>query len=98
MPVPVSPRLGPGLHGGLAALRVLDLDDLGAELGQDLGAGRTGLELRQVEDAHPGKAVRRGGGFSHFFLPIAAWRKNSSLPRSSPSPREGREGSGAVTS
>src|SRR5439155_11738187 len=56
----------------LAALRFLDLDDLCAELGQDLGAGRAGLELRQVEDADPGEAIGCGGGFGH--LCSSDWR------------------------
>ena len=43
----------------LATHRVLDFDDLGAEQGQDFGAGWAGLELREVEDAYAGEAIRR---------------------------------------
>ena len=39
---------------GLAARR-LDLGDVGAHPGERLGAGRAGLELRQVEDANAGQ-------------------------------------------
>ncbi len=51
----------PGKRGaaGLAALRVLDLDHLGAEPGQCLGRGRAGLELGQVEHLDPGEAFER---------------------------------------
>ena len=62
-------RAGAEDAAGLAAPRVLDLDDLGAELGHHLGAGRPGLELRQVEHANPGEAVRRGGGFCPSLPP-----------------------------
>ena len=63
-------RTGAENAAGFAAFRVFDLDDLGAELGHDLGAGRTGLELRQVEHAKPGEAVRRDGGFGHCVAPV----------------------------
>ena len=53
----------------LAALRVFDLDDLGAEPGERLGAGRAGLELRQVENADAGKVARPRAVGRHFFVP-----------------------------
>ena len=40
----------PGYDPMLAALRLLHLDDLRPQPGESLGAGRPGLELRQVED------------------------------------------------
>ena len=43
---------GPQPAPGIAGLRVLDLDDLGAEPSQRLGAGRTRLELGEVHDPH----------------------------------------------
>ena len=42
---------------GIAVLRVLDLDDVGAEPGERLGAGGAGLELGEVENAHAGQAI-----------------------------------------
>ena len=62
-------RAGTENAPGFAALRVFHLDDLGAELGQHLGAGRTGLELRQVEHPHSGKTIRCGGGIGHRQAP-----------------------------
>ena len=41
----------PGAAAGVAALGLLDLDDLGAEVGEDLGRGGAGFELGEVEDA-----------------------------------------------
>src|SRR5262244_1197058 len=41
-----------------AALRVFDLDDLGTEPGERLGAGWAGLELGQVQNTDAGKAAR----------------------------------------
>ncbi len=59
-------RPGEGGPTGLAALRVLDLDDLGAEPGERLGAGGSRLELGQVEDPDPGKTLqRRTNTFHH---------------------------------
>ena len=52
-----------------AALRVLDLDDLGAEPGQRLGAGRAGLELGQVQNTDASKTARKRAVGSHFFVP-----------------------------
>ena len=50
---------------GLAALWVLDLDDLGTEPGERFGAGGTRLELRQVEDTDTGQALQGCIVFSH---------------------------------
>ena len=55
---------------GFAALRIFDLDDLGAEPGERLGAGGPGLELAQVQNADAGKTAWRRAVGSHFlFLP-----------------------------
>ena len=40
-----------GAAAGVAALGLLDLDDVGAEVGEDLGGGGAGFELGEVEDA-----------------------------------------------
>jgi hypothetical protein len=53
------PRPAAEYPSGLAAFRVFDLDDLGAEPSERLGAGRPGLELREIENPHSLKAVRR---------------------------------------
>ena len=49
-----SPRkCGPHVPADVAALgRVLDLDDLGAEVGQEHGAERPGAVLLDRQDAH----------------------------------------------
>ena len=41
------------LAGGVADARALDLDDVGAEPGEQLGAGRSGLHVGEVEDLDP---------------------------------------------
>src|SRR5207247_4198009 len=70
--------------------------DLGAELGQDLGGGRAGLELRQVEHPHSGEAIRRGGGIGHNLAPsICPLPKSNALPQRTPRSRGGRRGFGA---
>src|SRR4029453_8928734 len=51
-----------------AALRVFSLDDLGTEPGKRLGAGRTGLELRQVQNTDASKTARKRAVGSHFFV------------------------------
>ena len=63
----VGPRLrtAPQYAAWLAALRVLHLDDLGAEPGKRLGAGLAGLELREIENPNPVEAVRRYAHFVH---------------------------------
>ena len=58
-------RPGEGGPAGLAAARVLDLDDLGAEPGERLGAGGPRLELRQIEHPDPGKTFEGRAVFSH---------------------------------
>ena len=56
-----------------AALRVFHLDDLGAEPGERLGAGRAGLELAQVQNTDAGKtAWKRAVGSHSSFLPAGA--------------------------
>ena len=56
---------------GFAIARVFHFDDLGAEPGERLGAGRTGLELAQVQNTDPGKIARGRGTGSHVFIPPA---------------------------
>ena len=55
------------MHGArdIAGLRLLELDHVGAEKGQDLGAGRPGLVVRHVDDADAGK------GLGHVLSPFA---------------------------
>ena len=53
----------------LAVARVFNFDDLGAEPGERLGAGRAGLELRQVENADAGEVARPRAVGRHFFVP-----------------------------
>jgi hypothetical protein len=52
---PLAPVVGRGRAGdhahGIAALRRLDPEDVGAEVGEHAGAERPGLEARQIEDA-----------------------------------------------
>src|SRR6516165_11131265 len=56
-----------------AALRVFDLDDLGTEPGERLGAGWAGLELGQVQNTDAGKKGRKPAVCSHFpVLPSVA--------------------------
>ena len=50
---------GPQPAAGVAGLRVFDLDHLGAEPGQRLGAGRPRLELGEVDNPHAFEAVQR---------------------------------------
>jgi hypothetical protein len=56
----------------------LDLDHVGAEIGQHLRAGRSGQHARQVEHAQSTQRSRgkwsgglRANGFAHAFLPLA---------------------------
>ena len=65
--VGVGARLGAAAEpaAGLAAFRVLDLDNLGTEPGKGLGAGRPGLELREVENLDAIQAVRRDAHSIH---------------------------------
>src|SRR5690606_28577862 len=66
--------VGGGAPSLLAADGRLDLDDVGAEPGEHLGAGRAGLELREVHDANPmqsRKPVLIAGltrPFAHLYL------------------------------
>ena len=50
---------GPQPAARIAHLRVLDLHHVGAEPGERLGAGRPGLELRQIDDLHAGRGTGR---------------------------------------
>ena len=63
----VGAGLGPAAEppAGLAALWVLDLDDLGAEPGERLGAGGPRLELREVENPD----TRRGNSAPRLIHP-----------------------------
>src|SRR5208337_4263450 len=60
-------RTGEGGSPGLAALRVLDFDDFGAEPGQRFGAGGPRLELSQIEHPHAGETIERRAVFSHRY-------------------------------
>ena len=60
-----------------AALRVFHLDDLGAEPGERLGAGRAGLELGQVQDTDAGKTARKCAVDCHFLVPSARTQRVS---------------------
>ena len=64
--------------GVVAGAGALDLDHVGAEIGQHLRAGRPGQHARQVEHAQPAQWSRgkwsgglRANGFAHAFLPLA---------------------------
>ena len=54
---------------GVACVRVLDLDDLGTEPGQGLGAGWAGLELREIQHAHPAETVQGYLSCRHVVSP-----------------------------
>ena len=56
---------GPQPPSRVAHLRVLDLHHFGAEPGERLGAGRTGLELGEIDDANAGEHVECGGVVWH---------------------------------
>ncbi len=62
---------GPQPAAGIAGPRVLDLDDLGAEPGQRLGAGRPRLELREIDDLDAFETIELDARFSHGFPPDA---------------------------
>src|SRR4029434_5333543 len=51
--------------GGIARLRVLDLDDLGAEPGERLRAGWPGLELGEVDDPDAGETLEVLADLTH---------------------------------
>ena len=53
----VHARLAAERAAGIAAFGVFDLHHLGAKPGEGFGAGRPGLELGHVQDAHAGEAV-----------------------------------------
>src|SRR5207302_8056919 len=64
--------VGADLAGDVAADgRILDLDDLGAEVGQDLRAERPGAELRHGQHAQP--LQHRPGHAGYFPSPSVAW-------------------------
>src|SRR6185437_6681176 len=54
-----------------AALRVFQLDDLGAEPGERLGAGGAGLELAHIENTDAGKKTWPRALGRHVFVPPA---------------------------
>jgi hypothetical protein len=65
--IPVA--VGHVAPGDVAAARVFQLDDLGAEEGKDLGAGGSGLVVRHVDHAQPGEGLANGSlVFAHAFL------------------------------
>src|SRR4030095_5164773 len=53
---------------------VLDLDDVGAEIGKIKRANRTGKEPREVEDAEPSERTRVAGG-AHRSTFVTAGRR-----------------------
>ena len=55
----VLSRLAAGGAAGIAQLGVLHLHHIGAHPGERLGAGRSGLELRQVQHLHAGQTGLR---------------------------------------
>src|SRR4029434_11288858 len=69
--VGVLPREHPA--GGIARLRVLDLDDLGAEPGERLRAGWPGLELGEVDDPDAGETLEVLAGVTHPPILPARW-------------------------
>ncbi len=73
----------PPLPQRIAAVGRFDLDDLGAELGQDLARERARDQLTELEDLEPGQRPGVGCGFGHRsgrqMLPLAR------LARSAPS-------------
>ena len=78
-------RSGADRAAGLAALGALDLDDLGPEHREDLGAGRARLELRQVEDSDAGQALRRYGVVViHLVAPSLENKADGTAPRARP--------------
>src|SRR5262249_31765595 len=85
--------LGAAVAAGIALAGLLPLDDLGAQPGQELGAGGARLELGEVQHAN---AVEREG---HSITPFAgspwtAWGRGGSASRSRgrrrPQPDAGR--------
>ena len=56
---------------GIAASRVLDLDHLGAEPGQHLGAGRARLELGEIDDLDALQKIEVLGVVAHRSPPVA---------------------------
>jgi hypothetical protein len=65
---------GPQSAAGVAGLRVLDLDHLGAEPGERLGARRTRLELRKIDDPHAFETIQLHATAIHLssLLPMLA--------------------------
>src|SRR5581483_431292 len=67
------PRVVVGLAGaqpapGIAAPGVLDLDHLGAEPGEHLGAGRPRLELGEIDDLDALQEIEVLNGLAHSRL------------------------------
>ncbi len=101
------PRVVVGLAGaqpaaGIAAARVLDLDHLGAEPGQHLGAGRARLELGEIDDLDALQKVQVLGVVAHRCssrcaqmlgdsVRLSAPRRNAFPPNAFP-PRKSRQG------
>src|SRR5215469_8453048 len=57
---------------GIAASRVLDLDDLGAKPGQYLGRGRARLELGEIDHLDALQKVEVLGDVTHLVPPVCA--------------------------
>jgi len=70
--------------GIVARFRPLDLDDLGAQVAQHLGAGGPGEDAGQVEDAQALQGAGRGG---HQISPyVLGWKSSSGVRSRAASP------------
>src|SRR5271166_7064509 len=56
----------------LVALRTLDLDDIGAEIGQRLSGRRARKHTRELDDAQAGKRAHAACAFSSRAAPMSA--------------------------
>src|SRR5262245_4579979 len=86
---------GRALEPGVLTAGPLDLDDLGAEVAQDLGAQRAGDEPAEVEDADAGERQVRGFRarglrvpFHRMSPPVASQRRRSNSAGGTPPPRD----------
>jgi len=70
---PVGPAKA--VRPGSPAVGFSTFDDLGAEPGERLGAGRARLELREIEHPDPGEALQRGAIFLHRYRNLQSRRE-----------------------
>ena len=82
---------GPQPPSRIAHLRVLDLHHFGAEPGERLGAGRSGLELGEIHDANAGEKIECGGVVLHGRLLLGCVFTAEAATR----PRSGHSQNGA---